>query len=522
MIENFLPLERRLDDLEHARAQLPRAILAEELCATIVEIARMLGANREPSVAELERRLVAAESIDIQSLRAAVDMVRPTPARPVASVLKDDAEQVRRELIADIEILEQKGHVFGPVETGLRLEIGVDPKFEYLLLCAVEAGSIEPALLALVEKKLALLDDEQVSVLWAKLCAEFDVPRFRAGLPRPPKIVPRGFLRYGTRATALKRMARFAVFLRQELRLYASQQGQQHFPAVFPGPGRILAWSGNRSVETITFGEGCLERALGRLAFYWEHELQGDPKELAAALRLPPESRLLHGPSYDAARRHLLKGTDNGMGLLIFEAKSILRLATTAGAGSGLELSLLNYKLGQEVMSNELRKQYQKLSEEGLQRRLCRFLIEQGYFAFGVKFGPSEVDLVVEEHPDAFAIETKLYRDSSGPRSALLRKAVVQLASYMDQAPRNRRGVLLIYNLSDVLIAAPKRWIHERYWVLPVNLMDTPSRRHRLLDIREAQGPEIIEVLKIEPQRESRRRSGGRARRKTGRQKTTT
>lgn len=73
-----------------------------------------------------------------------------------------------------------------------------------------------------------------------------------------------------------------------------------------------------------------------------------------------------------------------------------------------VERAVRNYKLGLEVMAQDIRAEFVKKSELRLQREMCRFLVERDIRAYGTKFGWSEVDLRADDPLGAVVIETKL------------------------------------------------------------------------------------------------------------------
>ena len=125
--------------------------------------------------------------------------------------------------------------------------------------------------------------------------------------------------------------------------------------------------------------------------------------------------------------------------------------------------------------------------------------MERNIFAVGTKFGRSETDLFAEHGGEEYTIEAKVFRAKGSISQSAVKRAVVQLQNYLDQRPSTPRGILVIYNLTDDLLTAPKVWIQGRYWILPINLQALPpSRRKRGFVIEPGQGDNLIDVIVTE------------------------
>ena len=149
------------------------------------------------------------------------------------------------------------------------------------------------------------------------------------------------------------------------------------------------------------------------------------------------------------------------------------------------------------------------MNELRLQKELCHYLLHQGIYSIGMKFGRSEADLLVSERASHLVIETKIYR--TGPTESVLKKNLVQLLHYMNKVFPSAKGVLIIYNFSSTHISEPQTWFLSRFRILPINLLDKPPSAQQdtmELDVDER---EIIKVRRI---RSSKRRGKTVTRRK--------
>lgn len=134
-----------------------------------------------------------------------------------------------------------------------------------------------------------------------------------------------------------------------------------------------------------------------------------------------------------------------------------------------------------------------------MQKKLCRFLVEQGVYAEGTKFGPFETDLLASVRAMATVIEVKRYRATTRPTVKTLRANLAQLQDYMDKRTARPTGALVVYNFTPTLVVAPNRWIRGRYWICIVNLgKATGSARRSTLGARTQMSD--VEVTQLRQQ----------------------
>lgn len=192
--------------------------------------------------------------------------------------------------------------------------------------------------------------------------------------------------------------------------------------------------------------------------------------------------------------------------------------ASTEGDGEAADVASIEHlirrhKLALEVMVPDNVDEVSSKPEVLLQRELCRFLIEHGVVASGTKFGRSETDLVGAEDAATVVVETK--KVTTSPTKAEIKKWLVQLQSYMDQELEPPVGVLLIYNLSETLVVAPRNRIRDSYCIVAVNLLkEAPSKRKRSVQIVESKGDNLIDVLVVDAATRATKKKAGKRRRK--------
>ncbi len=115
-----------------------------------------------------------------------------------------------------------------------------------------------------------------------------------------------------------------------------------------------------------------------------------------------------------------------------------------------MERALRAYKLGLEVMAEEVDPALEGMSKLRLQRHLLKFLVERDIEAFGTKFGYSEADVRAHDHLGALIVEVKVVRDKL-PSQKTLNRWLAQVGSYMSQSQQVAlRGALVIYELFSI------------------------------------------------------------------------
>lgn len=185
---------------------------------------------------------------------------------------------------------------------------------------------------------------------------------------------------------------------------------------------------------------------------------------------------------------------------MLTELSKLLQIAdqrSTSQEGT-VERMLRAYKLGLEVVAQDVRDEFRKKDELRLQREMCRFLVERSVRAYGTKFGWSEVDLRADDVLGAVVIETKLLK-SNAPSERDINRWLTQLGSYLDQEHLALRGVLVLYNFSPTAIISPIATIRFRYLIVAINLCPlSPSKRTASIEIAATDaGTEIVRVHKF-------------------------
>lgn len=439
---------------------------------------------------ELERQLRDATNLDLESIRAAVEELRKLPLKPVPLTegkTIDPSEEFRR-IDEALRTLSQQ-HVLPNNEAWFRLELQVDGYLTRALISAAHSGAdVRPVVLR-AEQKLAALSDVTLVQQWSRVQREFaddfGVPRLDTESPW----LPAKFLELGSGDQLRQKLARYVVELKPKLVALRIAAGIYSHPIDAIGPARLLAINTTSTPLERDVLRLDLARGISRISAAWTTLLKGKLPALASLLRLDLDTRLLQGADAKAAANELSEASSPAAAAVHEALAFLAAVERFGGARSGIEDVLRRHKLGLEVTLPDSAREVRGCSELVLQKKLCRFLIEQGIYAEGTKFGPFETDLLANVRAMATVIEVKLYPSGKHPTEKSIRANLAQLQDYMDKRPVRPTGTLVVYNFSDTLVVAPNRWIRGRYWICVVNLGSaTGSRRQSTLTLDEDYG----------------------------------
>ena len=481
------PLIARTDVSEYARERL--RVLGMDLFRSIRSIA---------DVTRLEQGALAEVGRDFALVEAQVDALAGlgpegyVATEPQYPALVESFARAKTLLsttktqMADIE----------PLEIGLRLELVVDRVLTRALGLLRPQSVVGKQVLEAVARKLTLVSDEECLRLWAKISAEVQPSSdpWSARIPIDPVVVDRAFFLLGGSKPLRELIAQYLIEVRPRLVESASRAGQPSFPFPPIAIAQILSWT--KSSLTLSAKEERLAGHIMLLAYLLSTRMDVDRNELAGLLGLPASARILNGQAERKAKKLVPEAAAT---LVVFsECKSVVNLLSIVGRATRepeIEL-LIRYKLSAEVGLPTSRARFAGQNEVALQRALSAFLIEHGCFAVGTKFGPAETDLVMGSAVDPLVVEVKLF--SERPSPSAIKRAFVQVLSYMDQAPYKSRGALVLFNLSEVPIIVPKEFV-SRVAFIAVNLpQKTPSGRVAAVEVRAGQsGNQLLEVLSV-------------------------
>jgi hypothetical protein len=475
--------------------------VARREVAHIIELL-LLETSRRLDFEEIERELVAATEIDVLVLKEAMAILHKCPLRQVSinaqrSIVPEEEFQRLEQALASL----QGQQVLHHLEAMLRLEILINNPLMDLLICAAAADADVSPLIQIGATKLAHIREDYLVELWARVQSEFDPDRVMPSFDATSKILPPRFLELSEGAALRQKIAEYAIKIKPALVVERIAAGLQTYPVDALGPGRLLAIN-NKSMpierDPLRLD---LARAVSRLSAAWSGLLGRDIRELSGLTGVRAKTRLLSGPDVMDAKEEFagaLKssaGESTAAAIAVYYAKRFLAsVERLTGSSSTIADALRCHKLGLEVTIPDSARRFKGKSELTLQKELCKFLLEQGHYSEGTKFGPFETDLVATSRAVATVVEVKLYTKERSPSERTVRANLSQLQDYMDKRPVRPRGALVLYNMSDTLVVAPNRWIRGRFWITAVNLgLATGSRRQSTLTLEEAlAGDELL------------------------------
>jgi hypothetical protein len=466
-------------------------------------------ATKALNIRGLDSKAQAAEAIDIPALRSAVDSLDreeirnsrielPGDQKPLVG--KDDLAQAREMLVA-VERAAEDQH---PLETGIRVELGLSFAFFRLQLAVAEQPAVLDDVSRQVRNKLATFGEEDIRRLWAMLTAEFRTNEDRADDPPIPAdhdVLGPNFFDPVTVDDIRDRIGKYAVRLRPILVKRLLQSGVKVFRAILPKVPQLLA---AQIAQPITLQERRILECLLKIYRVWGSD---HGEEFQNVLGLTAPHWMQRAASLDGTLRRNKEtpSRDAKDEILLINLRRLLNYTEdVVNVESSVERVLVQYKLGLEVMLPQSRDVVAEKRELELQKELCRFLVERDVRAFGKSFGRTEVDLLAEIPGERFLIETKIVEAAS---SNNIDRNVTQLISYMDHEEPATRGVLVLYNVSNTVVISDRKWFRQRLWVLPINLCDRPpSKAKRRLLIED--GGEDTMLRFVPSWNESSRGSG--------------
>ena len=457
-------------------------------------------------IARLDQRASSQVSYDTSAIRQALEIIKSASLSTMSYQLSEKAFIDPANKVVEIEqavsVIEENQIKFGRLEVGLRLEMWLDPELERVLICFNGDEPQIDKLKKLIAQKIAGFSEDDIMKLWGALQSQFGTGDFKDGFEFDQEVMGSDFFTLKNTDDARNKVADYVVRIKPQLLKRQLPKKRLTYPVTILGAARLLAIRGKDALEPLTEDDISLLRNLARLGYLWEEVLSQNISQLINLLDLKETSFVASSSERREFEKELQKKhVANKEKLIIHLLRKLISYASLYAAHySPIEKVLYRYKLGLEVLAPTNRKDFLKYvgNEETVQRYLCKHLIEHGVNAFGTKFGRSEIDLLCGVGQEAYVVETKVISKGTTPRA--LAANLVQLQSYMSQQVPTRRGVLLIYNLSDVVIGSLNKWIKGRYWILAINLCpSSPSKRNKMIEIKEGTGEDLIECFTSQP-----------------------
>lgn len=454
-------------------------------------------------IADIESRVTEARKFDLETLKKGLDIFAKADIQPFtnkSSGKEFDPKTILSKIQDHVKIIEDKEQKFGPLEIATRLELFMDSDFDYLLMACEGKEETISAIEDLVLQKLRSLKEHEILLLWARFKGLFEGEQWTGTFRKFDDIIPKSFWEPSNVNEILKKCASFVVRYRPQTIRRMMDEGTQGYRIGPAGLAKILSF--RKSAVTVSNLDFLVVRAVAELVVLNEHLTYTEPENLARSIGKNPTSIIFSGDFYDTAKKEIGGGSRNQRHLDILlttmrKATNYIDIASRVPAN--VEEQLWRYKLGQEVIApqNTSRIVKGRTAELDLQKDICRFLLERGVRSFGKTFGRSQIDLYANELPgEDIVIEVKVYK--TPPSEARIKANFTQLLSYMDQElQRQPRGALVIFNCSDALLIAPRKWIHDRVFVLAINIgVKPPSKRDNWIEIRESEARGQILVVK--------------------------
>lgn len=487
-----------VEDLEKCSGAIPNEVLSQDVKSLIAQVVSQIARNVD--INDLESRLTTLSSLDMNDLRLLIEKAKIIAASCEAIDLQTrsiDPAQSIMELERFVSDIGPKAPLLKAEEVVLRIDLAGSHILDEILFCAAASHKPVDGIKDMVRRKLKKVDEDVINVIWSRIVGEFDEARGSQPMVRDETVMSEGFLRGEDIDRTREKIAEYIVELKPGLIVSMFKNSIFQYPAEVPGSLRIIASIDAELVLSIEDWEIMLAKSISRLACIWHDVLYQDSKDIARVLGISKDGRLLNGPDYKETEKHISPTNIKQSHQLAFlELRKLLHIADSiVSTDSPVERVLWQYKLGLEVMTPEITEDIEKKRELLLQKELCKFLIEHGIYAVGTQFGRSQTDLSIEGTMDSYIVETKVYRKTDRLSERSLRKDLSQLQSYMDQCPRKNRGILAIYNMTDCLLEKPRTWLHQKFWILPINLQSQPpSGRDKTMTVEESDDGSLIRI----------------------------
>ena len=494
-MQKFDSILERVAEAERAQREGFDGARLEEDARDVVE-EFLVHADQSYNFRRLSQRMLARQQLDFDTLREAVDSLKAL-AWPDAVVLtphltvnpKDELAKLEQ----GIERVQAEAAAAQAANVAFQLHFVVSGPLLRIVMVAINQGySLEP-LVDLAKRKVNLLAEQQLVQLWSYVQQEFD-PQRSAHMELIAGIVPNDFLKFGSAAEAREKLARYVVEWKPKLMLASYDRKGSGYPMEAPSLPDVLTWKSDSEVEAPTLQETALAKSISRILEMASQLFQISVGELAAVLRVEPNSAVVN-------RRNPIPATDRRppISALWYEVRKSARLLSQLSVvEADFPVCIRRYKLGLEVMAPYLNEEIKKKHEVILQRELARFALERGFYVIGTQFGRGETDLVSWQKEALYVVETKVLRGGGAVNPRVIHNALAQLSSYMDQHPSTPRGLLVIYNLTPSNITAPEHWLAGRYLIVPINIQPaSPSLRRHSLEILNGDDKESIKVVPL-------------------------
>lgn len=495
----------RLKNLEKAYESTGKILYTNELIPFVIEIFEYY--SNLIDLKKIQEVITAQENIDIEALNYALNLF---DKKTLQKNDKSKSNKVKTPYsLSDcydtlkefFEFLEKDQSKLGHIEVALRIELAADSAFSKLLMNPKNTNKIYEPLQNLVKEKLRLLKDDQIYKLWNLVLQDTNTEN-DVFVKIDNSLIKKDFFNPKTINQIIDSISKYVTKIRPRSILRMWEEGTNGTPLILPGVIKILSWQDSKSFFGLSSIQYSIFRCLSRIIYLWKEIRPSqiyykihDTEVVSQIFNIPKDSRIFDGPEVHEIEKSCTDHNPDNIALLIFELEKLLNLTTQLSSKSTPTLEILNrFKLGLEILNPKSRSTLIKKNELILQKELCQYLLHNGIYSYGKKFGQSEIDLIIDTSHEHIVIETKIYKKL--PSDSQIKRHFVQLQSYLDQHAKYQ-GVLIIYNFTNTLFTTDLKWIQNRFLILPINLTSkTASSRFESIQISECE-KNIIKIDRI-------------------------
>jgi len=506
-IEDF---EKKLGLIGNAIDELK--LIKYDLSSYISELFVSLG--QFVNFRNIEVKVGNLQKLDIDNVSKAMELFKNDEFSDAKFILPNGKEILFKDtfdsLLKSLDIVQENEKRLGLTEILFPIEFIMNRSFQEMIIMLGDKAPIDK-LQDMIVNKLAILTEIDIKILWSYVKEEFRDNEF--GFEYDEEILEKDFFKVDDVKELRAKIARYITYLRPKLVLKRIKNGKTTSPIFSFGIARILALHESQ-IEDLTFNELTLVKIVNRILDFWDQVLHEEKDILCAHIGISPDGyiALLKPRDID----HSLEDDWGDFGsdkiksyrIILFELRRLLKIADCyITRQTDIEKALFQYKLGYEIFAKENNKRFKSNKapiELTLQKELCKYLLERGIYSYGKSFGTHEIDLMVEQPGKIYVLETKIYKSNFSLENfeRHIRRDFIQLSEYLDIESSSAYGILVIYNLTDVLLLMSKQWISKRIWILPINITSlTPSKRKQSIKIEESDKKPFIrfESLDVEP-----------------------
>lgn len=462
-------------------------------------------------MAEIERRISHAMKIDIQSIQNGLGLIKN--ANPIQITIQRDVEPFNIDPEKDIQDIEKfisqyNENSVDRLNAIFNLELMCDTSFDRLLMTFEPDNSIFDTLQSLLSHKLKTLSENDLLLYWAKIKASFGNDPQNSAYRLYDDIIPANLFSSNDSIESVRDKCAIVLSKYKPLTIKRMlENGNRTIPIGLAGVAKILSLTNISDISPITSVESLLARTTSQLIATYEKLSGKEKSELAKTFGADELGFIFNGDFYRHHKQTLDSDTktleDNDLNrILILNAKRLheyTKLQTQQY--TRIETALFQYKLGQEIIHPSRKIEFsnnKKTLEVYLQKDMSKFLIESDIPAYGKSIGRNQIDLYYRDITgEDYVIEAKQYSGNRKLNLRNLKKDVVQLQSYLNQH-KQPRGILAIYNFTDVLLLTPNKWFQGRIWILSINLCGaTASKQSSSIEIVESK-QNVIDLITIQ------------------------